>query len=252
MERFSEKKEMTTFKQYIQESINDKGRMKAIFFAGTPGAGKSYTRAKLSAGDIDPRVVNTDKFYEYLAKKMKIDISKSAPSDGTELMDKSKLLTKEQLFNFVDGMLPLFIDGTSSDINNVLLRSGVLESLGYDVGMVFINTDLKTSLGRIQTRGRHIESDFVEEANKLAAENREYYKGKFDFFIEINNSEGELTDEVIEKAFKKTKGFFTAEIKNPIGKRTIKQLEDDKEKYLVPSVISQEELQKKISSWYRK
>ena len=58
----------TSFKQFMSESIEDKGIFKAIFVIGIPGAGKSYTVSKMN-GAVTPRVVNTDRATEYLAKK---------------------------------------------------------------------------------------------------------------------------------------------------------------------------------------
>ena len=59
----------TSFKQFIiNESINDKGILKAIFVVGLPGSGKSYTVQRLR-GTVSPVVVNTDKVAEFLSKK---------------------------------------------------------------------------------------------------------------------------------------------------------------------------------------
>ena len=57
---------MPTFKQFISESINDKGIFKAVFVIGLPGAGKSYTVSQLR-GSVSPKVVNTDIAAEFWA-----------------------------------------------------------------------------------------------------------------------------------------------------------------------------------------
>ena len=60
------------FKNYIElitEGINDKGIFKACFMGSNPAAGKSYTISKISSGLISPRIVNTYKMTEFLAKK---------------------------------------------------------------------------------------------------------------------------------------------------------------------------------------
>lgn len=59
---------MRLSKYLLTESINDKGIFKAIFMAGTPGAGKSYVINKINDGKIQPRIVNTDKLTEYFGK----------------------------------------------------------------------------------------------------------------------------------------------------------------------------------------
>jgi 4-hydroxy-tetrahydrodipicolinate reductase len=55
----------------LQESINDKGILKAVFVVGMPGAGKSYTVSNLK-GQVSPKIVNTDVALEFLSKKTKI------------------------------------------------------------------------------------------------------------------------------------------------------------------------------------
>ena len=231
-----------TFKQFLLENRLDKGIFKAIFLAGTPGSGKSYTISQLSSGSIAPRIVNTDKFIELRIKQKKEYDYSTYTSPMTS--------TKKQLAHYLNGMLPLFIDGTSSNINDLVMRAGVLEPIGYDIGMIFVNTSLETSITRAEKRERKVDPDFIKQVYDLAADNKSYYQSKFDFFLDINNDAGELTDEVILKAFKKTTSFFNSDVKNPIGKRTIKKLEETKEKYLVPSIIGQSEINQKVEGWY--
>jgi hypothetical protein len=54
---------MTRLFQYIQElneSINDKGIFKAVFMSGSSASGKSYVISKITSGQIQPRMVNSD------------------------------------------------------------------------------------------------------------------------------------------------------------------------------------------------
>lgn len=240
------------FKNFINESINDKGIFKAIFIVGIPGAGKTYTSSKLH-GQVSPKIVNTDVAVEYISKKIKVE--STLENWKSIFSDKSKTLTKKMLGNYLDSMLPLFIDGTSSDASNILSRAGLLESLGYDVGMVFINTDLDTSQKRAAERaikiGRHVPEDFIKSVYEKSHENKEYFKSKFSFFKEINNSEGELTDEVLLDAYKNVQSFYESTIANPIGKRNVDLLRSEYEKYMVPSIITKEALLNKVEAWYR-
>lgn len=242
---------MTTFKQFINESVSDKGILKAIFVVGIPGAGKSYTISKLK-GTISPVVVNTDKATEYLSKVLNV------PADDTtwkDMKDTAHRITKGMLFGYLNGMLPLFVDGTSNDVSNILQRAGILESLGYDVGMIFINTSLKTALERAEERAKKINrvvnSDFIKRVHDISQENKEYFRGKFEFYEEINNDTDILTDNMLSKAFKKVSSFYNSEVNNPVGQRLLQKLEDKKAKYLVPEIFSKEALQKKADSWYR-
>jgi hypothetical protein len=243
---------MMTFKQYIDEGINDKGILKAMFVVGIPGAGKSYTVSQLKGG-ISPKVVNTDHSTEFLSKKFKI------PSNDETwksfFRDRTRPLTTGLLFNYLNGMLPLFVDGTSNDVSNILGRAGLLESIGYDIGMVFINTDLDVAKERAVKRGeeidRHVNREFIEKVHALSQENKEYFKGKFDFFKEVNNNPGELDDAAMLNIFRQTTGFFSQPVENPVGKRTLEKLKEEKEKYLIPAIFEKDELQKKVEGWYR-
>ena len=243
---------MITFKQYLNESINDKGIFKAVFVVGIPGAGKSYTIKQLG-GTIDPKVINGDKATEFLSKKF--DMPANETTWRAFFKDRTKPLTKSLLAGYLNGMLPLFVDGTSNDTGNILNRAGILESLGYDVGMVFINTDLEVAKERAAKRGaeidRHVSVDFIEKVHAVSEENREYFKGKFKFFAEVNNNPGELDDAAILKIYRKVAGFYTEPVENPVGKRTLAKLSESKEKYLVPSIFDKDELEKKVSGWYR-
>ena len=124
---------MMTFKQFIDESINDKGILKAVFVVGIPGAGKSYTIKQLTGG-VAPKIVNTDKATEFLSKKFEIE--SNSETWKSFFRDKTRPMTTAMLTNYLNGMLPLFVDGTSNDVSNVLGRAGILESLGYDVGLL--------------------------------------------------------------------------------------------------------------------
>lgn len=235
----------------LTESINDRGILKAIFVVGIPGAGKSYTIKKIS-GDISPLIVNTDKAVEYLVKKTGVEAT-----DDTWSMfeDSSKRITRAQLQQYVNGMLPLFVDGTSNDVSNILNRVGILESLGYDVGCIFVNTSIEVAKARAEERakkiGRHVNMEFIERTHKLAEENKQFLKGKMDFFKEFNNDGDEMTNAVLDKLFTQVRGFFDSPLKNPVGRRQLEKLKAEGEKYLSPTIMDMDVISRKINSWYK-
>lgn len=243
---------MITFKQYVSESINDKGILKALFIVGIPGAGKSYTASQLK-GAISPRIVNTDKATEFLSKKL--GIPSNSDTWRTVFRDRTRPMTTGALTNYLNSMLPLFVDGTSNDVSNILGRAGILESVGYDVGMVFIDTNLDVALERAKNRGadidRHVDEDFIKKVYELSQKNKEYFKGKFSFFREVSNNPGELDDAAILKIFKQVSGFYSEPVENPVGIRTLEKLKEEKEGYLIPAIFEKDALQKKVDGWYR-
>ncbi len=236
----------------LQESINDKGILKAIFVVGLPGAGKSYTVSNLK-GQVSPKIVNTDVALEFLSKKTKIPAN--SETWKTVFRDSTKKMTATMLYNYINGMLPLFIDGTSNDASNVLSRAGILESLGYDVGMIFIDTDIEVAkqraIERAEKIGRTVDPTFIDKVYKESEANKKYFQSKFSFFkVYENNGQG-LDNDLMQKLFKQVQGFYTEDVQNPVGTRNLEKIREEKEKYLVPTLFQDETLKNKLSTWYK-
>lgn len=250
MDYLSIKSMMKTFKQYLEESINDRGIFKAVFVIGIPGAGKSYVVTQL--GGIGAKVVNTDRATEFLTKILH---TPSTDDNWATFRDEAYKLTREYLVQYVNGMLPLFVDGTSNNVSNILHRVGILESLGYDVGIVHVKTALDVALRRAEERGkkigREVSSDFIKQVYDISEQNANYLQGKVKFFRTINNDSDALGDAEINKAFGSVESFYGQPIENVVGQRNLQKLRQYHEKYLVPDIMAMDELQRKIDSWYR-
>lgn len=242
---------MLTFKEFIAESIEDKGIFKAIFIVGSPGSGKSYTIKKLM-GQVQPVIVNTDKAVEFISNKRDAKIS---AAEWADYGDTALRITKAQLSNYLNSMLPLFIDGTSNNTSNLLHRIGILESLGYDVGMVHVKTDWETVKANINARNaeinRQVDLDFAETVFSQSAENISFLKNKVSFFREFNNTHGVMDNAELDDIFKHVQKFFSAPLLNPVGKRNVQALRDAKQKYLTPEIITDAMLNNKTQGWYR-
>jgi predicted kinase len=221
------------------EGIEDQGIFKAVFMAGTAGSGKSYTLSKIKSGSIEPRIVNTDKFKEFFGKWDKPTVLKS------------KKLTASQLYLYLNSMLPLFVDGTSAWSDTLKRRRDILSEIGYDTAMVFVSVPLEVAIKRARERKRPVPEDFVREAYQELNKLKSSLKSKFKLFIEINNDEGELTNDVILKAYKKISFFYSSPIKNPRGNETIRLMRENGWKYLVPNVYDKQELQSLSNKWYK-
>lgn len=228
---------MKNFETFLLlESINDKAIFKAIFMSGHPGSGKSYVLKKIKSGSIEPRIVNIDKFVEKYGY----------------IKDKTKKLIKSQLFNYINSLLPLFIDGTSASKSNILLRKGILESIGYETGMVFINCSLDTALERAAKRKRKVPEEFIIQAYDNVQKMKPFFKSVFhNFFKEVDNNVGELNNKMILTAFKKVSKFYESPLKNPLGNDIVDEMREKHWKYLLDGVYDKPELTKIISSWYR-
>mgnify|MGYP006284947393 CR=1 FL=1 len=234
----------------VIESIEDKGIFKACFVLGTPGAGKSYTISKITDGNLQPRIVNTDKYLEFLANKRNIDLSTKANQKA--ILDDAMNLSKQALENYINGVLPLFVDSTSSNADAVLRRMGILESVGYDISIVWVQTDLETALQRARERSRKVDEDFIKRSFEVAEENVNYLKGKASQFFTVDNNDGQLTNNAILSAYRKTSNFFNSPIQNPVGKRYKEEMKENGWKYLTPNIYSEGQLNSLVSSWYKR
>lgn len=199
----------------------------------------SYTLSKIKSGQIEPRIVNVDKFIEYFGKNYE-----------EEYYNKSKKITMNQLFLYVNSLLPLFVDVTSSKPNTVVRRYNILENIGYDLAAVHVNCSLEVAIERARKRTRKVDEDNIKRYFEQIEKTKPFLRSKFNLFIEVNNDDGELTDEVILSAFKKIKFYYDSPVKNPIGVETIETMKENGFKYLTPEVYSQNELKSIIDKWY--
>lgn len=232
--------------QSLNESINDKGKFKAIFVIGTPGAGKSYVINNISDGSLEPRIINSDKMHEFLTG------GNASAATWAEHADRIKTTTGTQLAHYINGMLPLFIDSTSSSTANVIRRKGILESFGYDTGLIWIDTNIETAVARAAERQRHVPEEFIRDVAVKAEAAKAFLQQKFEWSQTISNNDGELTDAVIRSAYNNAGSFFNSPVSNHIGQEALRELASKGEKYLAPSIVSIEEIQHAVTAWYKK
>ena len=231
----------------LTESINDKGLLKAVFFAGLPGAGKSTVAQRITDGAVSPRIVNTDRSYEFLLRKHG---KKAGPTAWALLGETAKTINADLLANYLNGMLPMFIDGTSANPGAAMRRAGIAESLGYDTAMIWVDITYETALKRIQERERQVSEEFVERVYADLEGNKVLYKSRFGSnFIEIDNN-GNNFDAMEGQVFNTTSRFFTDPVNNTIGQRLLEDMEANGSKYLVPDVYTMQYIQKVASVWY--
>lgn len=230
----------------VIEGINDKGIFKAVFLAGHPGAGKTTLLTKVKSGSIDPRWVNTDKAYPLFKEWWN--------TDWPKVSGRVKTINKNQLAGYINSMLPLAIDGTAGIASTVMKRKHILESMGYDTAMIFVNTSLETSIERAlerqQKTDREVKPEFIKKIYADIQKHKNFYRGKFDTWVEVDNDKGELTEEVINNVFKFMGNFYNSPVQNPIGKEKIEKMKENGWKYLDPNITNIDIIKNTISGWY--
>lgn len=177
----------------INEGRNDPSIFKAVFLAGGPGSGKSFIVGKTSLIPLGFKLVNSDPFFERGLKKAGLTMDPKAiySPKGQEVRSKAKAATKKQLSGYIDGRLGLVIDGTGKDFKKIKAQADQLLRLGYDVAMIFVNTNETTALKRNQDRDRSLPDKQVSAMWKEVQNNLGMFQGYFQpqFFV-IDNSVG--------------------------------------------------------------
>ena len=157
------------------------------------------------------KVVNSDDAFEAAMKKAGMEMSSDnifSPK-GQEIRGKAKSLTGKKEERFIKGRLGLVIDGTGKDPNKVKAQAKKLKDIGYDVAMIFVNTDLDTAIKRDAERQRTIGK---EEATKywiLVQANIGSFQRMFgkDKFLVVDNSEGKDYQKETLRAYRDAKKF---------------------------------------------
>jgi len=218
----------------LNEGVYDPGIFKAVFTAGGPGSGKTYTSSELfgmpqkmpyvSADGL--KSVNSDKYFELELKKhgLSADLAKLGPDEfakAMELRGKAKATTKAALRNYINGRLGMLIDGTGKDYGKIAGMRKRLKDQGYDTYMIFVNTDLDVALARNKQRERVVPEKIVTDSWKQVQNNLGKFQGLFgsENMLVVDNSEYKEFPQVVKKMAKR---FVSEPIKNPIAKKWIK------------------------------
>lgn len=189
-------------KEELEEGVNDPHIFKAVFMAGGPGAGKSYVARKL-VGGTGLKTVNSDIAFKWLMDKanLRLDMPDDEKEERDQVRGRAKEITKNQEDLYMQGRLGLLIDGTGKDIQKISAINKKLKTFGYETKMIFVNTDLETSLVRNQERAeqgdRTVDPAIAKDAwskvqNNMMAYQQEF--GKRNFYV-VDNSDGPETDE---------------------------------------------------------
>ena len=222
---------MKSFKTFLDEGVNDPAIFKAIFLAGGPGSGKSFIVGKTGLTSMGYKVVNSDDAFEAAMKKagMEMDPENTLSVQGQEIRGKAKALTGKRQARYIEGRLGLVIDGTGKDPDKIVTQARQLIKLGYDVAMVFVNTDLETAIKRDAARKRTIGEVEATKYWKEVQRNIGRYQqlfGKNNFLV-VDNSEGKDYQAETLRAYRDATKFTNKPPENP---KAQKWIEDEKTK----------------------
>ena len=219
---------VNSFIQHLSEGLYDPGIFKAFFLAGGPGSGKTFVTSSAFAGS-GLKVVNSDVAFERGLKKA--NLSLSMPDEETYfrniIRSRAKALTISQLDKYVDGRLGLVIDSTGRDYDMIARHHNMLQQMGYDCYMVFVNTSLEVALARNARRERNIPEYITTNSWNGVQSNMGRFQrlfGMSNFIVVDNNkSDLELTTLTMNRVSKVVRKFIKSPVANYRAKQWMKK-----------------------------
>ena len=209
----------------ITEGVNDPSIFKAVFLAGGPGSGKSFIVGKTALTALGFKVINSDDIFERALSKAGL---KATPEDiysskGQEIRSGAKELTGKKMDLALAGRLGLVIDGTGKDYEKIEKQATKLRAIGYEVAMIFVNTDLDTAKDRNRARARSLPDTEVEAMWNAVQKNI----GKFQNFFRqkmfiIDNSDGANFEGAVLGTYRKISAWAKQTPDHPKAKEWIK------------------------------
>ena len=191
--------------QDLQEGLYDPNIFKAFFLAGGPGSGKTFV-TKNAFGGTGLRQINSDSAFENALRKN--GLSLKMPEDEAEARDilraRAKGTTDRTMDLSIKGRLGMVIDGTGRDYDKIANQKAILQQLGYDCYMIFVNTSLEVALERNRTRSRSIPEYIVQKSWKGVQANMGGFQKIFGYnkmlIVDNNRDEKELVTNTLNTA----------------------------------------------------
>ena len=225
---------MIKFKKFMTEGVDDPAIFKAVFLAGGPGSGKSFIVGKTGLPALGLKVINSDDAYEAAMKKARLKMTSDNifSVQGQEFRGKAKALTAKKQARYLRGRLGVVVDGTGKDADKIKKQAEYMKDLGYDVAMIFVNTDLDTAIARDKARDRTIGEKEVTNYWKTVQRNIGAFQtffGKPNMLI-VDNSDGKDYQKETLRAYKDVKKFLDKPPENAKAKNWIKKEREKKKR----------------------
>jgi predicted kinase len=198
----------------IQEGVYDPGVFKAVFFSGGPGSGKSTVVDKLSLKALGLKLVNTDKAFERGLKKagMTLDLRGADFDKIDPIRAKAKKITAKNMDNYIDSRLGMIFDTTSANLTKVRAYKTMLDKIGYESKMIYVNASLDNAQKRNEMRPRKLPKEIVQKDWENAQKNMNALKKIFGRnFVEVRNDDDLASlEKKANKLYAKLMGWTTS------------------------------------------
>jgi len=253
------------------------GKPKAILLAGAPGAGKGSILKDLDLSNL--KTLNLDDTIAALSKIDGFTLNQKAADaeDRSKFMKAMQAATKklkgEQIPQAIADRESFILDGTSASKNQTIKLLDQLKQAGYDVLMLYVYTDLETSLKRNQERfeksggeDRSLLPGAVLSTWKDVTKNFDLYKSMFNNFVSVANTGDSETMKDIANILKTYIDPFKVKDGKPKTEKEEARSKAQKEKLnqevqdilksnqvqnIINSSVSKEEAQNKIKAFLK-
>ena len=210
--------------QELKEGLYDPNIFKAFFLAGGPGSGKTFV-TRNAFGGTGLRQINSDSAFENALRKN--GLSLKMPEDEAEARDilraRAKGTTDKTMDLSIKGRLGMVIDGTGRDYDKIARQKAILDQLGYDCYMIFVNTSLDVALERNSKRERSVPEYITRKSWEAVQTNIGRFQHLFgmDNMVIVDNSKDdiELTTVVMNKVGKEVRRLLRRKVKSYTAKR---------------------------------
>jgi len=254
------------------------GKPKAIILAGAPGAGKGSILGGLDLSGL--KTFNLDDTIAALSKQDGFTLNqKDTDAENRSKFMKAmaqatKKLKSEDIPQAIANRESFILDGTSASKNQTVKLVDQLEQAGYDVLMLYVYTDLETSLKRNQERfeksggeDRSLMPGAVVSTWNSVTKNFDTYKEMFgnNFVSVANTGESEVMKDIENILQTYVEPFKVKDGKPKTDKEIARSraqkaklnqevqdiLSSDQVQNIINSSISKEEAQGKINAFLR-
>ena len=210
--------------QELKEGLYDPNIFKAFFLAGGPGSGKTFV-TRNAFGGTGLRVINSDNAFENALRKN--GLSLKMPEDEAEARDilraRAKGVTDKTMDLSIKGRLGMVIDGTGRDYDKIANQKALLQQLGYDCYMIFVNTSLEVALARNAKRERSVPEYITRKSWEQVQSNIGKFQNLFGLgnmlIVDNSKDDRELTTVVMNKVGKGVRGMLRNKVKSYTAKR---------------------------------
>ena len=147
------------------EGVYDPAIFKAVFVVAGPAAGKSFVIKEVGLREMGMKYISSDVFLEMLLRKVGKGFDLDKEDYGQE-RETAKGITGRQQANYLEGRLGIIKESTLSRIAHTKRAILEIKSLGYDISLLYIQTDVETAVRRNAERSRNVSLKVVKSLHR--------------------------------------------------------------------------------------